>query len=69
LILEDLSAVATGDVCQRLPSSPSYSATRVYAVAIRTAESWTIGNIAGGLLLLVLISLALAAFIRVTLRR
>jgi hypothetical protein len=41
----------------------------VYAVAIRTAESWTIGNIAGGLLLLVLISLALAAFIRVTLRR
>jgi hypothetical protein len=52
-----------------MPSSPGYSATRVYAVVIRTAESWTIGNIAGGLLLLALIGLALAAFVRVTLRR
>ncbi|MFZ0492055.1 MAG: hypothetical protein WAM81_02525 [Acidimicrobiia bacterium] len=41
----------------------------MYGVVTRTAESWTIGNIVGGLLLLVLISIALAAFIRVTLRR
>jgi hypothetical protein len=41
----------------------------VYGVAIRTAETWTAGNIVGGVVLLSAVVGALIAFIRVTLRR
>lgn len=53
-----------------MPSSlRRYSATRVSFLAITTAETWTVGNIVGGLLLLAIVVLASIIVIRVTLRR
>lgn len=61
------SCCRSGAPREFLPSR-RYCATRVDNFVIRAAETWTPGNIAGGVVLLLVVLVLIAWAVRVTLR-